>query len=55
MTRNIFVMVGCLIIVTVIMFGSVFAEIRPQRPSVGIFTGGYDFDFFQSNEQNPVY
>lgn len=55
MKRNIFVLVGCLIIVTVVMLGSAFAEIRPQRPSVGIFVGGYDFDFFQSNEQNPVF
>ena len=55
MKRNIVVLVGCLIIITVVMFGSVSAEIRPQRPSVGIFTGGYDFDFFQSNEQNPVF
>ena len=55
MKRNIVVLVVCLIIVTVVMFGSVSAEIRPQRPSVGIFVGGYDYDFFQSNEQNPVF
>ena len=55
MKRNIVVLMGCFIIVTVIMFGPVSAEIRPQSPSVGIFVGGYDFDFFQSNEQNPVF
>ena len=55
MKRNIVVLMGCFIIVTVIMFGPVSAEIRPQSPSVGIFVGGYDLDFFQSNEQNPVF
>src|SRR4030065_572506 len=55
MKRNIVVLIGCFIIVTVFMFGPVSAEIRPQRTSVGIFVGGYDLDFFQSNEQNPVF
>src|SRR4030065_658861 len=55
MKRNIVVLIGCFIIVTVFMFGPGSAEIRPQRTSVGIFVGGYDLDFFQSNEQNPVF
>ena len=49
MKKNIVALIGCLIIVTVIMFGTVSAEIRPERSSVGIFTGGYVFSFFGSS------
>lgn len=55
MKRKIVALVGCLIIVTVIMFGTASAEIRPERPSVGIFTGGYVFDFFQDIKHSPVF
>ena len=55
MKKNIVALIGCLIIVTVIMFGTVSAEIRPERSSVGIFTGGYVFSFFQDIKHSPIF